>query len=80
MKEIKPLPAKKVIKALEMLGFKKIRQKGSHIFLKHPDGMTTIVPMHAHEDIGKGLIKKIINDAKINRDEWIQLIQSLIFL
>lgn len=53
MKEIKTLPAKKVIKALEMLGFKKIRQKGSHIFLKHPDGMTTIVPMHAHEDIGK---------------------------
>ncbi|MBP1908376.1 type II toxin-antitoxin system HicA family toxin [Methanolobus bombayensis] len=78
MTEIKPLPAKKVIKALEKLGFEQLRQKGSHLFMRHPDGRTTIIPIHSKKDIGKGLIRKIINDAKISRDEWIELLKQLI--
>jgi predicted RNA binding protein YcfA (HicA-like mRNA interferase family) len=38
MSRIVPLPAKKVEKALEKLGFEQIRQRGSHLFLRHPDG------------------------------------------
>jgi len=78
MSKILPLPAKKVVKALENIGFEQIRQKGSHLFLEHPDGRTTIVPMHPTEKIGKGMINKIIKDAKITRDEWIELINNLI--
>jgi predicted RNA binding protein YcfA (HicA-like mRNA interferase family) len=48
-----PLPAKKVVKALENIGFEQIRQKGSHLFLEHPDGRTIIIPMHPTEKIGK---------------------------
>jgi len=33
--KLKPLPSKKVILILEKLGFKKIRQRGSHIFFRH---------------------------------------------
>lgn len=73
-----PIPAKKVIKALEDLGFVQIRQKGSHLFMQHPDGRTTVIPIHAGKDIGKGMLRKIINDVKISRDEWINLINSLI--
>ncbi|XMB89888.1 type II toxin-antitoxin system HicA family toxin [Methanosarcina hadiensis] len=32
MDKIVPLPSKKVIKALESMGFVQIRQKGSHLF------------------------------------------------
>lgn len=78
MTEIKPLPAKKVIKVLEKLGFEQLRQKGSHLFMRHPDGRTTIVPIHSKQNIGKGLIRKIINDAKISRDEWMELLKQLI--
>ncbi|MFZ2499425.1 MAG: type II toxin-antitoxin system HicA family toxin [Methanosarcina sp.] len=78
MSKILPLPAKKVVKALENIGFKQLRQKGSHLFLQHPDGRTTIVPMHPTEKIGRGMINKITKDAKITRDEWIELINSLI--
>jgi predicted RNA binding protein YcfA (HicA-like mRNA interferase family) len=60
MNKILPIPAKKVVKALENIGFEQIRQKGSHLFLRHPDGRTTIVPMHPTEKIGRGMIKKII--------------------
>lgn len=78
MSKILPLPAKKVVKALENIGFKQLRQKGSHLFLQHPDGRTTIVPMHPTEKIGRGMINKIVKDTKITRDEWIELINSLI--
>jgi predicted RNA binding protein YcfA (HicA-like mRNA interferase family) len=78
MSRIVPLPAKKVEKALEKLGFEQIRQRGSHLFLRHPDGRTTMIPVHSNENIGAGMIKKIIKDVKITRDEWIELIKSLI--
>lgn len=78
MSKILPISAKKVIKALESLGFTRIRQKGSHLFMQHPDGRTTIVPIHSGKDLGKGILRKIINDAKITRDEWIDLINSLV--
>ncbi len=35
MSKILPLPAREVVKALENLGLKQIRQKGSHLFLQH---------------------------------------------
>jgi predicted RNA binding protein YcfA (HicA-like mRNA interferase family) len=78
MNKILPIPTKKVVKALENIGFEQIRQKGSHLFLRHPDGRTTIVPIHPTEKIGTGMINKIIKDAKITREEWIELIKSLI--
>ena len=78
MDKIKPLPAKKVIRVLEKIGFKQIRQKGSHLFMRHPDGRTTLITVHPGEDIGKGLIRKIISDAKLTRDEWFELIERIL--
>ena len=74
---IKPLPARKVIRALENIGFRQIRQKGSHLFMQHPDGRTTLIPIHPGEKIGKGLIRKIINDAELTRDRWFELIADI---
>ena len=50
----RPLPAEKVIKALIKIGFQVVRQRGSHVFLRHPDGRTTVVPVHKGEVIGRG--------------------------
>jgi len=77
MSKILPLPEKS-LKALENIGFEQIRREGGHLFLRHPDGRTTVVPMHPTEKIGRGMINKLIKDAKITRDEWIELIKSLI--
>ena len=77
MDRIIPLPVKKVIKVLEKIGFVQIRHKGSHLFMRHPDGRTTLITVHPGEDIGKGMIRKIINDAKMTRDEWIDLVENL---
>ncbi len=77
MDKINPLPAKKVIKALEKIGFQQIRQKGSHLFMRHSDGRTTLITVHPGEDVGKGMIRKIIKDTKITRDEWLELIETV---
>ncbi|WP_232316271.1 type II toxin-antitoxin system HicA family toxin [Methanosarcina vacuolata] len=47
MTKIKPLSHKKIIKALEKVGFQPVRQTGSHLFMKNPDGRTTIIPIHS---------------------------------
>jgi predicted RNA binding protein YcfA (HicA-like mRNA interferase family) len=78
MSKILLLPTKKVVKALENIGFEQLRQKGGHLFLRHPDGRATVVPMHPTEKIGRGMINKLIKYVKITRDEWIELIKSLI--
>ncbi len=74
--KISPLPPEKVIKALEKAGFFAIRQKGSHIFLQHPDGRTTVVPYHKGEDIGIGLLRKIMRDARMSREEFLELVKK----
>jgi predicted RNA binding protein YcfA (HicA-like mRNA interferase family) len=70
---MKPLPAKKVIRALERIGFQKIRHKGSHVIMRHADGRMTVIPMHKSEDLGPGLLLEIIKDAKLTQEEFIDL-------
>lgn len=77
MTKIKSLSHKKIIKALEKVGFQPIRQTGSHLFMKNPDGRTTIIPIHSKE-VKVEIINAILKEAKISRDEWIELIRSLI--
>lgn len=40
---------KELIGILNDMGFKAIRQEGSHVFLRHPDGRTTVAPVHPGE-------------------------------
>ena len=54
---------------LSRLGFKVIRIKGSHHFLKHEDGRCTTVPVHGSEQIGSGLLVKILRDVELKKDE-----------
>ena len=58
-----------LIKALKRLGFVLIRIKGSHHFLRHPDGRCTVVPVHRGETIGRGLLAQILRDCDITREE-----------
>jgi predicted RNA binding protein YcfA (HicA-like mRNA interferase family) len=70
--KLTPLSSRKVIHILEQLGFEKIRQRGSHIFFRHPDGRTTIVSIHKGEDIGRGLLQEIIKDTKLTKEEFLK--------
>jgi predicted RNA binding protein YcfA (HicA-like mRNA interferase family) len=51
-----------------------IRVKGSHHFLRHDDGRVTVVPVHAGEIIGPGLLQKILRDCRINAEDFERLL------
>ena len=59
------LSGRKVIRALEQIGFEVVRQKGSHVRLKHEDGRVVTVPVHVGQDISRGLLRKILRDAEL---------------
>ena len=72
MTRLPRLKGKEVIRALERAGFRIIRTKGSHTFLRHPDGRATVVPFHSSETIGPGLLRAILRDVEISVDELLE--------
>jgi predicted RNA binding protein YcfA (HicA-like mRNA interferase family) len=67
---------KDLVSVLERAGFEVTRTKGSHRFLRHPDGRVTTVPVHAGETIGPGLLSKILRDTKLSRDDLETLLKG----
>jgi predicted RNA binding protein YcfA (HicA-like mRNA interferase family) len=63
-----------VIAALGKTGFSVLRIKGSHHFLRHEDGRSTVVPVHAAETIGPGLLHKILRDCQLTVDRLTELL------
>ncbi|WP_221239668.1 type II toxin-antitoxin system HicA family toxin [Longimicrobium terrae] len=61
---------------LNELGFEVVRIKGSHHFLRHADGRATVVPVHAGDVIGPGLMSKILRDADVTRDAFLDRLQG----
>jgi len=53
-----------------MIEFEKIYGKGSHIRFKHLDGRRTVVPVHGNEDLGKGLLRTILNQIDLSKEEY----------
>ena len=64
------LTGKEVVAALAAAGFAVIRVKGSHHFLRHGDGRATVVPVHAGETLGPGLMAKILRDCELTREQF----------
>jgi len=63
-----------LIKALKKLGFEVVRSKGSHHFLQHADGRSTVVPVHSGETIGRGLLAQIRRDCEISIEELMEVL------
>ncbi len=64
------LTGAEVIQTLERGGFSIVRIRSSHYFLRHTDGRTTVVPVHAGETIGPGLMSKILRDCGLDREQF----------
>jgi len=71
MTRLAPISSKKMIAVLLSLGFTEIRRKGSHRFFYHPDSrLTTVVPDHGSEDLGVGIVRKILRDIDMSPREF----------
>ena len=72
------VPKRKVIKALEALGFETIRE-GNHISMIriNPDGSKTPLTMPNHEEIKGSTILIILRQAGITREEFIEVFKDV---
>ncbi len=83
MTRLPSLTGEGIIKALGRAGFQILRQRGNHVHpvrhangvnLKHPDGRTTVVPIQKGESVGRGLMRKIMRDTDLSREEFQKLL------
>ena len=59
---------------LRRLGFERLprRGKGSHTRYRHPDGRTATLPNHPG-DIDPGLIRALLSQISVSRDDYLAL-------
>jgi predicted RNA binding protein YcfA (HicA-like mRNA interferase family) len=74
MTRLPRIKGKELIRALERAGFLIDRTRGSHVFLKHPDGRATTVPVHSRETLGPGLLRAILRDVEFSAEQLKQLL------
>ncbi len=74
MPKLPRVTADKIVKALQKIGFEEVRQKGSHLRLKHSDNRVVTIPVHTGKILGKGLLTKIRRDADLSIEELLELL------
>ena len=71
MPRLPTLTARQLIHFLTDQGFVEVRQSGSHLTLRREsDGRTVTVPVHTGQDIGRGLLRRILRDAGFSTEDF----------
>jgi len=75
MPKLKPVSPKQLIKIIEKLGYRFLRQKGSHATFANAEGKILVVPIHAGRKIDRGLLLKIVKkELGMAREEFEKLL------
>jgi predicted RNA binding protein YcfA (HicA-like mRNA interferase family) len=74
MPRLPRLRGRELIAALQRANFVVLRVKGSHHFMRHADGRSTVVPIHAGETIGPGLLSKILKQTELEVEQLEKLL------
>jgi predicted RNA binding protein YcfA (HicA-like mRNA interferase family) len=64
-------------KVLLKLGFQASRQKGSHVFYRHPDGRITTLPCHPGRDLARPLIREIIREIELSPEKFSDMLREI---
>ncbi len=72
MPELRRVSGEQAVRALERLGFARVRQRGSHVILKSSTAEGEIgctVPLH--RELAIGTLRGILKQARVSVDEFI---------
>jgi predicted RNA binding protein YcfA (HicA-like mRNA interferase family) len=67
------ISGKDLLKVFQRLGFELVRQRGSHAFLRHPDGRRLTIPVY--DAVPIKLLNWILAEAKVTRQELLKLLK-----
>jgi len=78
MAKLKRASAEEAIRALEILGFARVRQRGSHVVMKKPTkegAVGCVVPLH--KELAIGTLRGILRQAKVPVDEFTEALKKV---
>ena len=70
MPRLTPVSWQQLVKRLSELGFEGPYAGGRHPQMRRGD-LTLIIPNKHEGDIGVGLLRRVLNQAGISREEWL---------
>ncbi len=75
MSKLPLISGEKAVKCFEKLGYVVVRQKGSHIRMRHmSDKSKKPLTIPEHNVLGKGLLRKLLRDAEKSVEEFNELL------
>ena len=75
MRRLHKVTGQEAIRALQRLGFEKVRQRGSHVILKKETSkgaVGCVIPLHRELKIGT--LRGILRQAKVTPDEFMDVL------
>jgi predicted RNA binding protein YcfA (HicA-like mRNA interferase family) len=72
MRQIPVISGRDAIKALSKLGYKFVRQRGSHVRLRHPERPPATIP--AKGELSIKTVMSIIKQAELTVEEFLELL------
>ena len=72
MSFISVLTAREVIAIPNALGFREVRQRGSHKRFRHPDGRRVSVPVHGSRDLSPRVLRNIAHQACLHVEDFLR--------
>lgn len=67
------ISGKELLKVFRKLGFEIERQRGSHVFLRHPDGRRLTIPVY--DVVPVNLLLWILAETNVSREEFLKLVK-----
>jgi predicted RNA binding protein YcfA (HicA-like mRNA interferase family) len=75
MPKLPVISGSQAIKCFEKMGYQVIRQRGSHVRMHHKsDSTKQPLTIPNHKTLGKGLLRKLLRDAQIATEEFLELL------
>ena len=60
------------VRAVRKIGYELDHTTGSHMILRHPSRKRLSVPRH--RELGRGILRRLIDQAGLNREEFLGLL------
>jgi predicted RNA binding protein YcfA (HicA-like mRNA interferase family) len=74
--KLRVVPYRDLRRVAERVGFVWTRCEGSHNIFVHPDGRRLVIPDHGSQDTVRPLLRKIVRDLGLTRDEYHRILDE----